>query len=208
LLIKEKTEYTEDLIQEGHIYGLRDRLEYLRKEIIRLFRQGMDAQANQWMIEYTGESLDCISRGSQVYDPIIFGKVISELLLAQQNRDSVRVADLMEYELPVHGLVPDTIQITEVYARAEFSPSGSVISCDLLVIPKGGSGKYEYQYFTGNEPDNMNLIKEYGEGNTCHFEFNTDQEHICIRVWVRCIADHERFNPEASVIIRADNSEI
>ena len=62
-------------------------------------RLGMEAQAGEALAAFTGWLLECFARPEHAALSEELGPLIGELLDAQQRRDLLRVADLLEFEL-------------------------------------------------------------------------------------------------------------
>ena len=204
-----KVEYTSNLFQFDGALDLVGHIESLRQRIIRSYRQGVSARANALLAEYVDEVLQCVQRGSKIYQGAQFTATLAEILNAQQAGNTVRIADLLEVEIPPVGLVAESVQVTEVGLSAVATQDNEAISFDLTAYAKGGVGDYEYKFVHRPNPQTTEtLIQDYSRKNSCQFRIVPASEELQISVWVRCAKMAPRLDVESAALLRVFYSEL
>lgn len=171
------------------------RVDGLRLKAIRGFRLGADAEAHSSLDIYIKHLMYMMSDPAQLLDPKRFEQIANEVIKAQERLDTVRIADLLEYEFPSSSIAPESMQISELEVTVtppSPQPYGTEISIDAQAY--GGSGDYEYHLivFEPGMPSYITL-QIYGPNNSIIWKSPDRAGTYNLRVWTRCRGGLDRL---------------
>ncbi len=163
-----------------------------RLRTISKFRVGKEAEAFQSLTQYINYIQSGVDGVFRFFEPSLFSKTLEEIFGAQQNCDYVRVADLLQYELPAYGLDPSSVNITEICLTAttqdDLEPG---VSITFSANACGGTGLYEFCYLLAIGDNDWSVVRDFTKMNSFEWTVPPNVDAFSMGVWIRCIGCEE-----------------